>query len=326
MARPLRIEYPDAWYHVMNRGRRAEHIFLEEIDYKSFVELLMESVELWNFRIAAYCLMPNHYHLVVQTPDANLSRCMRHINGIYTQRFNRSHRCDGQLFRGRYKSIVVDADNYLLQLVRYIHRNPIRSGIVERMDSYKWSSHRGYLSRGKKWDWLHRGFVLSMLSKDTKQQQRLYKEFMVEEDSEEISQVFEQNKLPSILGRDEFIDGLRDRFFERKTHKEVPESRVLAPEREKIKQVICRIYGVRVEDLLKSKRGTFNEPRSVAIYLTRQLRGENLAEICREYGLSKYSSASSVIERVGTKMSTDRQLRKRVAKISQVLTKSQTET
>ena len=326
MARPLRIEYPDAWYHVMNRGRRAEHIFLEETDYKSFVELLMESVELWNFRIAAYCLMPNHYHLVVQTPDANLSRCMRHINGIYTQRFNRSHRCDGQLFRGRYKSIVVDADNYLLQLVRYIHRNPIRSAIVERMDSYKWSSHREYLSRGKKWDWLHKGFVLSMLSKDTKQQQRLYKEFMAEEDSEEISQVFEQNKLPSILGRDEFIDGLRDRFFERKTHKEVPESRVLAPEREKIKQVICRIYGVRVEDLLKSKRGTFNEPRSVAIYLTRQLRGENLAEICREYGLSKYSSASSVIERVGTKMSTDRQLRKRVAKIRQVLTKSQTET
>ncbi len=286
----------------------------------------MESVELWNFRIAAYCLMPNHYHLVVQTPDANLSRCMRHINGIYTQRFNRSHRCDGQLFRGRYKSIVVDADNYLLQLVRYIHRNPIRSAIVERMDSYKWSSHREYLSRGKKWDWLHKGFVLSMLSKDTKQQQRLYKEFMAEEDSEEISQVFEQNKLPSILGRDEFIDGLRDRFFERKTHKEVPESRVLAPEREKIKQVICRIYGVRVEDLLKSKRGTFNEPRSIAIYLTRQLRGENLAEICREYGLSKYSSASSVIERVGTKMSTDRQLRKRVAKIRQVLTKSQTET
>jgi REP element-mobilizing transposase RayT len=326
MARPLRIEYPDAWYHVMNRGRRAEHIFLEETDYKSFVELLMESVELWNFRIAAYCLMPNHYHLVVQTPDANLSRCMRHINGIYTQRFNRSHRCDGQLFRGRYKSIVVDADNYLLQLVRYIHRNPIRSAIVERMDSYKWSSHREYLSRGKKWDWLHKGFVLSMLSKDTKQQQRLYKEFMAEEDSEEISQVFEQNKLPSILGRDEFIDGLRDRFFERKTHKEVPESRVLAPEREKIKQVICRIYGVRVEDLLKSKRGTFNEPRSIAIYLTRQLRGENLAEICREYGLSKYSSASSVIERVGTKMSTDRQLRKRVAKIRQVLTKSQTET
>ena len=262
---------------------------------------------------------------MVQTPDANLSRCMRHINGIYTQRFNRSHRCDGQLFRGRYKSIVVDADNYLLQLVRYIHRNPIRSAIVERMDSYKWSSHRGYLSRGKKWDWLHKGFVLSMLSKDTKQQQRLYKEFMAEEDSEEISQVFEQNKLPSILGRDEFIDGLRDRFFERKKHREVPESRVLAPEREKIKQVICRIYGVRVEDLLKSKRGTFNEPRSVAIYLTRQLRGENLAEICREYGLSKYSSASSVIERMGTKMSTDRQLRKRVAKISQVLTKSQAE-
>jgi putative transposase len=117
MVRPLRIEYPGAWYHVMNRGRRGEKIFLEERDYKTFLELLMVSMELWNLRIAAYCQMPNHYHLLVQTPDANLSRCMRHIDGVYTQRFNRLHQCDGQLFRGRSKAILVDADSYLLQLV-----------------------------------------------------------------------------------------------------------------------------------------------------------------------------------------------------------------
>ncbi|UCG12480.1 MAG: transposase [Deltaproteobacteria bacterium] len=95
MARPLRIEYPGGWYHVMNRGRRDEQIFLEKRDYRTFLDLLMESVELWNLRIVAYCLMPNHYHLLVQTPEANLSRCMRHINGIYTQRFNRFNQCDG---------------------------------------------------------------------------------------------------------------------------------------------------------------------------------------------------------------------------------------
>ena len=102
MSRPLRIEYPNAWYHVMNRGRRAEKIFLNKTDYTTFLELLIESAEIWNVRIAAYCMLPNHYHILLQTPDANLSRFMRHVDGVYTQRFNRSHHYDGQLFRGRY--------------------------------------------------------------------------------------------------------------------------------------------------------------------------------------------------------------------------------
>ena len=98
MSRPLRIQYPDAWYHVMNRGRRAEAIFRGKKDYIAFIKLLKETAELWNLRISAYCLLKNHYHLLVQTPDANLSRCMRHINGVYTQRFNKAHHIDGQLF------------------------------------------------------------------------------------------------------------------------------------------------------------------------------------------------------------------------------------
>lgn len=92
----------------MNRGRRAEKIFHDRHDYQVFGELLEESSEMWNIRVAAYCLMTNHYHILVQTPDANISRSMRHINGVYTQRFNKRHRCDGQLFRGRYKSILVN--------------------------------------------------------------------------------------------------------------------------------------------------------------------------------------------------------------------------
>jgi REP element-mobilizing transposase RayT len=117
----------------MNRGRRAENIFSAKTDYQVFIELLKECSELWNVNISAFCLMPNHYHLLIQTQDANLSRCMRHLNGVYTQRYNRSHHCDGQLFRGRYKSILVDEDSYLLQLVRYIHRNPLRAGLIDNM-------------------------------------------------------------------------------------------------------------------------------------------------------------------------------------------------
>ena len=156
MSRPLRIEYPGAWYHVMNRGRRGEEIYTERNDYRLFIDLLKESAELFNIRIAAYCLMPNHYHLLIQTPDGNLSRCMRQINGIYAQRFNRVHNYDGQLFTGRYKSILVEVDSYLLQLLRYIHNNPLRAGLSDDLSAYEWSSHQGYLSDAKRWDWLYK--------------------------------------------------------------------------------------------------------------------------------------------------------------------------
>lgn len=137
MTRPLRIEYPDAWYHVMNRGRRGDNIFADNEDYETFIVLLQEASKMFDLRISAYCLMPNHYHILVQTPRGNLSRAMRHINGVYTQRYNRKRKTDGQLFRGRYKSILVDADNYLLELLRYIHRNPVRAHLCNRVDDHR---------------------------------------------------------------------------------------------------------------------------------------------------------------------------------------------
>ncbi len=133
MSRPLRIEYPGAWYHIMNRGRRGSDIFEEEEERKIFLILLKESTKLWNVHISAYCLMNNHYHILAKTPQANLSRIMRHLNGVYTQRFNRFHGYDGQLFRGRFKSILIEDDNYLLELVRYIHRNPLRARVIDNL-------------------------------------------------------------------------------------------------------------------------------------------------------------------------------------------------
>jgi REP element-mobilizing transposase RayT len=150
----------------MNRGRRGEAVFIDNRDYDAFMKLLQESTELWRIRIAAYCLMSNHYHLLVQTPCANLSRAMRHIDGIYTQRYNRRHKTVGQVFAGRYKSIIIDADTYLLDVVRYIHKNPVRAGMVDQIQRYPWTSHPGYLADKPEWGWLHKGFVLSTFSSD----------------------------------------------------------------------------------------------------------------------------------------------------------------
>ena len=320
MSRPLRIQYPGAWYHVMSRGRRGEVVFSEEGDFLVFIELLKETVEMWKVRVGAYCLMPNHYHLLIQTPYANLSRCMRHLNGIYTQRFNRSHNCDGQLFRGRYKSILVDADSYLLELVRYIHRNPVEAGVVDELYKWAWSSHEGYISGSKKWDWLHKNFILTLFSADKREGIKKYKEFISTEAPEEINHIFAGSKWPSVLGSEGFTNKAKGKFFNKELYEEVPESRSLAPAVERIKEVVCRAYNAENDDLLLSKRGVFNEPRDMAIYLVRRFRGEKLKDIGREFNMDNYSSVSSAIERMKKGISQDRKLRNRVEELEASLT------
>lgn len=190
----------------MNRGRRAENIFSDKHDYNAFIDLLQETTEAWNIRIAAYCLMPNHYHMLIHTPEGNISRAMRHINGVYTQRFNSRHQIDGQLFRGRYKSILVNGESYLLQLVRYIHRNPLKAGIVEDLKAYQWSSHKAYLSVAKKWEWLHKEFILAILSQEKKFQLKNYRRFVAVDDQKKIDNLMAGKKWPSLLGPKDFLD------------------------------------------------------------------------------------------------------------------------
>ena len=288
-----------------------------------FVELLKEVVAMYKVRVAAYCLIPNHYHLLIQTPGGDLARCMRHLNGIYTQRFNRVHHCDGQLFRGRYKSILVDADSYLLELVRYIHRNPLEAGLVKKLNEYAWSSHKGYLSNSKKWDWLHTSFILSLFAKDRREGVTTYKKFVLMETPEEIHRIFSQSTFPSMMGSDHFINRVKEKFFHKKRHDEIPQSRRLAPEAKKIKKAVCKAYGIEESSLLSSRRGVRNEPRNVAIFLIRQLRAEKLEEIGRQFGITKYSSVSSVIEKMKKEISADRRLRVRVKNIEETLHNSQ---
>ena len=270
--------------------------------------------------------MPNHYHLLLQTPEANISRCMRHIDGVYTQRFNRSHDCDGPLFRGRYKAILVDADRYLLELVRYIHRNPVSAGLTERLGSYPWSSHRGYLSRAKTWDWLHKNYVLGMLAKRQADRLRLYREFVSMGDSEALLEVFSRKKWPWVLGSEGFVATVKERFFARKLDDEVPESRELAPDVDAIKKAVCEFYRVEGAELLVSRRGSLNEARNVAIYLTRRLRRDRLKEIGEAFQAKTYSSVSSVVERLKAALAAERRLRQRVERLVRIIVKSQEQT
>jgi len=326
MSRPIRIAYPGAWYHVMNRGRRAEDVFIDKHDYKAFVELLEETSEAWNIRIAAYCLMPNHYHMLVHTPEGNISRAMRHVNGIYTQRFNSRHQLDGQLFRGRYKSILVNGDSYLLKLVRYIHRNPLKAGVVEALNAYPWSSHKAYLSVAGKWGWMYKNFILDLLTGEKKAQIRTYRRFVAVDEDKEIEEIMGCNRWPSLLGPKDFMDWVKATYQGIKGGDEMPQVKELYPDPENIMSCVCDYYDVARRELFLSKRGTFNEPRCAAIYLLRCLRRDSLKEIGTLFYLEKYSSVSSIIERMKTRMQQDRKLKNRIKKMEDRLRKSQEQT
>ena len=142
MARPLRIEFAGALYHITSRGDRREAIYKKDADRLAFLELLDDVCATYNWVCHAYCLMGNHYHLLVETPEANLSRGMRQLNGVYTQCFNRAHRFVGHVFQGRYKAILVDKQSYLLEVARYIVLNPVRAAMAHTAGDWPWSSYR----------------------------------------------------------------------------------------------------------------------------------------------------------------------------------------
>ena len=175
-----------------------------------------------------------------QTPNGNLSRVMRQINGVYTQRFNRRHRTDGQLFRGRYKSILVEEDSCLLELLRYIHRNPVRAKMCTTVDEYPWSSHHGYISKAMKFEWLHKKFLLGMFSGQSGKAKKAYINFVHDKDSLEVTDFFSRRSLASVFGSSGFLEWVKGEFYEKKQHDEIPESRRLAPTVADIKKAVCQ--------------------------------------------------------------------------------------
>ena len=248
------------------------------------------------------------------------------MNGVYTQRYNKRHSCDGQLFKGRYKAIVVESDSYALELVRYIHRNPLEAGVVDNLQKYQWSSHKPYLSNAKKWQWLYKEYIFRLFSNSRQEGIRAYKRFVFQETLPEINQIFSQKKIPSVLGSKRFIEKIKIKFFNQQDFEFVPEIKRLAPDADEIIDIVCEYYKTGKPDLFKSRRGRYNEPRNVAIYLIRYLRNDTIQKIADLFGITRCSTVSSVIDRVKIGINESTGLEKRIKEMKNIILKSQERT
>lgn len=207
MARPLRIEYPGGLYHVTSRGNAGSKIFRNDKDRLSFLEVLNTNTERFHWICHAYCLMDNHYHLIVETPEGNLSRAMRYLNGVYTQRMNRKYGKMGHLFQGRYKAILIDREGYLLELCRYVVLNPIRAHLVKKPEGWRWSSYRATAGFEDSPQFLTTDWILGQFGERRKRAQSLYRMFVMEGIAKESP--WRDLKGQIFLGDKTFIEKLR---------------------------------------------------------------------------------------------------------------------
>jgi REP element-mobilizing transposase RayT len=299
----------------MNRGARRQPIYLADDDYRMFIETLKESSRFFDVRIVGYCLMPNHYHLLVQTPEANLSRAMRQLNGVYTQRFNRLHKKDGSLFRGRYKAILVQEDEYLTHLIRYIHLNPVQANLIEDLSKYPRTSHKQYLKGQDEPPWLHVRLGLAFFSEKLKQALKDYQQFLKDGVDIKTLAFYDKGKQAPILGNPDFVDGIKEKylFADRKLSTEIPEERSFKGQK-KARQIIdatSKLFKRPSQELYLSRRGEPNHARLVAVSLTRNLSGLKLSEIAEIFKMGSYKSVGASCYRLKIRLAKETDLRKR---------------
>jgi putative transposase len=222
MSRPLRIEYPGAFYHITARGNARQRIFLNDADRKLFLGVLADTAARYNWLCHAYCLMDNHYHLLLETLDPNLSLGMRQLNGVYTQRFNRQHSRVGHVFQGRFKSILVEKEAHLVELSRYIVLNPVAAGMVTHPSEYAWSSFNCTAKSVKKPEFLYLDWLLSQFSSKKGEARKHYREYVLLGLSLSIEKPWKKLVGQIILGSEDFVSDIQDLIAERKNEKEIP--------------------------------------------------------------------------------------------------------
>jgi putative transposase len=295
----------------MNRGRGRHRIFHGPAYYEAFLQTLGEACSRFGLEVHAYCLMGNHYHLFVRTPRANLDRCMRHINGIYTQRYNRLEGTDGPLFRGRYKAVLVEADSYGLQLSRYIHRNPVelKAPLVERLEDYPWSSYPAYIGKAQQQAWLSRSSVYSLHGGRA----RAYQQFVECGNDEDILDFYGKGNLKAVLGTDAFVDRVAQ-------HSEVDaaefdRTQQRLPSIDTIVSAVARHFAVSQDSIRVAARGRGqkNVARWVALSLCREAGGHGLDHIARAFNMGHISGVGGSVRKLKSLLNDDYQLRKRVA-------------
>jgi REP-associated tyrosine transposase len=306
MGRPLRIEYPGAFYHVTARGNEQREIYKSVADRERFLGYLASATERYGAVVHVWCLMTNHYHLLMETPDGNLSRIMRHINGAYTNYFNTKRRRAGHLFQGRYKAILVDRDAYALELSRYIHLNPVRAGMCLRPEEYAWSSYRNYVGQQAAPGWLRREEVLGHFGGDEKRYQRFVEEGL----KGEVASPLDEALASTILGGEKFVQEIIALHLSG-----VSPSRDLPG----LQQLSSRWS---IDDIVAAVESTMGAEKSlarnVALYLCHRHSGAKLREIGERFGVGE-SAVSQGSRRTRDKVAEDESLRGRVERICQAL-------
>ena len=326
MARPLRIEYPGACYHVMNRGNRREDIFITNRDRISFVDGLADSCEIYDVRLIGYVLMPNHFHFLLQTPQANLSEFMRHFLVTYTVRFNRRNDRMGHVFQGRFKSLLVEEDEYLLPLSRYIHLNPIRTSQFKDADfqnkseylkKYPWSTFPGYCYLRKRNNSIEYGWLLkTYFGDDNAKSRRQYREYVYHALESKIENPFEEVIHQSILGTQDFVEWVKEKISWAK-EREVPALRGLrrSSPSEIILELIGSTFGVEPSEILNRKMKS-KLVRQIAMELCYRYSPRSQRELGEIFGVD-YSTVSQNRSRIKRKLQKDKQLREQFEKIEQ---------
>ena len=224
MTRPLRIEFAGALYHVTSRGDRREDIYLDDADRERFLGVLAEVCERHRWVCHAYCLMSNHYHLLVETREATLGKGMRQLNGVFTQRFNRRHHRVGHVFQGRYKAILVDKDSYLVELARYMVLNPVRAAMVRSARDWPWSSYRATAGFAPMPEWLTVDWLLSAFGRRRGLAMEAYRRFVSEGRNQ--PSPWRDLRQQVYLGDDAFVEDMQAKIKADASLDEIPSLRV----------------------------------------------------------------------------------------------------
>jgi REP element-mobilizing transposase RayT len=280
MARPLRIQFEGALYHVTSRGNAGSPIFLSDDDRLLFLKVLEEAIGRFGWICHAYCLMPNHYHLLVETPQANLSRGMRHLNGVYTQSFNRAHECHGHLFQGRFKAILIERDSHLLEVARYIVLNPVRAHLVGHPRNWKWSSYRATSGEASSPEFLSTSWLLQQFDSQPRRAIRAYRQFVKEGRD---TSLWDDLQGGALLGSETFVRKMRPLLADAGSSKEIPRSeRLLA------KPTLDEIFKDAADD---------RKLRDQRIHEAFRIHGYTLFELQEHLGMH-YSTISRIAKRV----------------------------
>jgi putative transposase len=282
MARPLRLEFPGALYHVTARGNAQQPIFLDETDRQRFLHLLGQEILQQRWRCYVYCLMDNHYHLVIETPEPNLSRGLKRLHGTYTQWFNRRHHRVGHLLQGRFKSLLVEKERYLQELCRYVVLNPVRAGVVEDAAAWAWSSYRATVGSQAAPEWLDRQTVLGLFGARPATTCQAYQRFVAE--GRQQPSPWRQVTGQIFLGSPKFLERI-ERLLQGKPVHNVPRAH-RSPTRLSADAVLQRVastYRLPPERVLDRSH---REAYQTAVYLLRRAANEPLQTVAVRFGIS----------------------------------------